>query len=272
MGRLRDDAIMLLTGACRWLKRLGIAECSGLTSECLGAVSYANGLTDLDLSLNDFVTDEGLAQIAGKVTGLTTLDISGCGLITDEGVNPIARLRNITALDLSGNMLVSDPAIIAIAEGCPRLASLKCMMMPALTSKPVQMLGAKCAELRVLDLSYVALLSDIGLRTVVRCCKGLVDLNLAWCESLSQGSFQYIAQFCRALERLNVSTTAVGDAEALAILDQCRSLLEISLVDCRRLSVKGLEAVLANAACDSRFSPVNVLTGRPDSTQRRGVS
>ena len=90
---LRDDAIMLLTGACRWLMQLGLSECSGLTSECLGAVSYAQMLTDLDLSLNEFVTDEGITQIASKCTSLTSLDISGCGLVTDKGVNAIANLR-----------------------------------------------------------------------------------------------------------------------------------------------------------------------------------
>ena len=90
---LRDDAIMLLTGACRWLTQLGLSECSGLTSECLGAVSYAQMLTDLDLSLNEFVTDEGITQIASKCTSLTSLDISGCGLVTDKGVNAIANLR-----------------------------------------------------------------------------------------------------------------------------------------------------------------------------------
>lgn len=264
IGRLRDDAIMLLTGACRWLKRLGIAECNGLTSECLGAVSYANGLTDLDLSLNDFVSDEGLAQIAAKVP-LTNLDLSGCGFVTDEGIKPIASLSSITALDLSGNMLLSDLSVIAIAERCPRLTSFKCMMVPALTSKPFQVLGSKCAELRVLDLSYVALLNDIGLRTLVRCCKGLVDLNLAWCESLSQGAFQYIAQFCRVLERLNVSSTAIGDSEALAILEQCGGLLEISLADCRRLSAEGNEAVLLHANDKGRFNPVKVTGLNSDS-------
>ena len=49
---------MLLTGACRWLTHLGLAECEGLTSECLGAVSYAHLLVDLDLSINSFVSDE----------------------------------------------------------------------------------------------------------------------------------------------------------------------------------------------------------------------
>ncbi len=90
---LRDDAIMLLTGACRWLTQLGLAECSGLTSECLGAVSYAHILTELDLSLNEFVTDEGISRIASKCTGLLALDISGCGHVTDKGANSIATLR-----------------------------------------------------------------------------------------------------------------------------------------------------------------------------------
>jgi hypothetical protein len=43
--------------------------------------------------------------------------------------------------------------------------------------------------------------------------QGLADLNLAWCEALSKTSFSYIAQFCQALEKLNVSATSVGDEE-----------------------------------------------------------
>ena len=45
------------------------------------------------------------------------------------------------------------------------------MLLPAISGKSLQILGSKCLELRSLDLSYVALISDISLRSIVRCCK-----------------------------------------------------------------------------------------------------
>ena len=251
-------AIMLLTGACRWLTTLGLAESRGLTSECFSALAYAPAITDLDLSLNTFVADEGLTLIASRVTALTALDISGCGLVTDKGVESIASLKELRLLDLSGNLLVTDASIITLSDGCPRLSSLKCMLMPALSGKSIQAVGGKCQELRVLDVSYVALVSDIALRSVVRCCKGLVDLNLAWCESLSKSSFTYIAQFCHALENLNVSATKIGDEEILAIMDKCGRLLELSIIDCRNITPTGIDTVLSQAKAASRHIPVKV--------------
>ena len=43
------------------------------------------------------------------------------------------------------------------------------------------MLGAKCSELRVIDLSYAALISDIALRAIVRCCKVFRSLSPHLC-------------------------------------------------------------------------------------------
>ena len=54
---------------------------------------------------------------------------------------------------------------------------LKCSQVPSLSSKSLQMLVSKCTQLRVLDLSYVALLNDIALRALTRCCQALVELD-----------------------------------------------------------------------------------------------
>ena len=45
----------------------------------------------------------------------------------------------------------------------------------------IQVLGAKCSELRVIDLSYAALISDIALRAIVRCCKVFRSLSPHLC-------------------------------------------------------------------------------------------
>ena len=258
---LRDDAIMLLSSACRSLKCLGIGECSGLTAECLTALSYAVTLEELDLSLNGFVSDEGLAHIARNVTGLTSLDISGCGRVTDKGAECFASLSQMRVLDVSGNMLLTDASVRALAAGCAQLTSLKCMMIPALSGQSVQMLVAKCAHLRVLDLSYMALMTDVAMRSITRICKGLIELNIAWCESISASGFGYISEFCRALERLNVSSTLIGDAEVWGIIEQCRSIRHLCIADCRRLSAAMVQSVLEKARSETRFLPVAVVTG-----------
>jgi hypothetical protein len=121
---------------------------------------------------------------------------------------------------------------------------LKCSQVPSLSSKSLQMLVSKCTQLRVLDLSYVALLNDIALRALTRCCQALVELDLSWCESLSPGAFSYVAQFCQTLERLNVSRTAIGDEEILAIIQKCGNLVELKIMKCSRITPAALETVI----------------------------
>jgi len=52
---------------------------------------------------------------------------------TCTNARTFSQYSHLRMLDLSGNMLVSDAAIIKMAHGCPRLSTLNCMMMPALS-------------------------------------------------------------------------------------------------------------------------------------------
>ncbi|EKX44552.1 hypothetical protein GUITHDRAFT_72182 [Guillardia theta CCMP2712] len=236
---LKDDAIILITSACQNLWQLGVSQCSGLTSEGLRAISFSKSLRTLDLSLNSALTDEVLAAIIDSLALLSSLDVSGCENISDEGVSNIRRVRNLSSLDLSGNMTLTDRSLVVLASECPQLISLKCMMLPNISSKTVQTIATYCSSLEDVDLSYVSLLDDIGLRMLVRRCGGLKVLNLAWCESLTPRGLKYISEFSMSLETLNVSHTNIGDNELEAIADNCGKLMTCHAVRCQHISLAG---------------------------------
>jgi hypothetical protein len=62
-------------------------------------------------------------------------------------------------------------------------------------------LGAKCSELRIIDFSYVALISDIALRSIVRCCKVFSPPS-----SIFVSVFACDASEIEAEERMNFGT------------------------------------------------------------------
>lgn len=244
---LRDDAVLLISGGCRRLSKLGLSECVNITQEGLSGIKFCLALTELDISMNDFVTDETVRQLVDALPQLAAIDLSACEHLTDDGVLHLSRLPNLESVDLSSNMTLTDEAVAALAHSSPSLISIRCMLVPAVANQTMQALGTTCAELQVLDLSYAALIGDIGLRMVLRCCPRIAELQLAWCDSLSAKGLRYVAEFCRMLEVLNLSRCVLDDDVLLAIANGCRKLASATLVDCPIITHHGVHAFIEAA-------------------------
>eukprot|EP00961_Rhodomonas_salina_P127907 1724273-Rhodomonas_salina.1 len=75
---LRDDAVLLISGGCRRLSKLGLSECVNITQEGLSGIKFCLALTELDISMNDFVTDETVRQLVDALPQLAAIDLSAC--------------------------------------------------------------------------------------------------------------------------------------------------------------------------------------------------
>src|SRR5205085_2376421 len=83
------------------------------------------GLTHLDLSGCDRVTDAGVRAVADRLAGLTQLNLGCCDRVTDAGVVDVAGgLAGLTQLRLSGCKRVTDAGVRAVVMGLTELISL----------------------------------------------------------------------------------------------------------------------------------------------------
>ncbi|KAE9591420.1 hypothetical protein Lal_00039153 [Lupinus albus] len=138
---------------------------------------------------------------------------------------------------------LSDAGLAAIGAGFPKLEKLNLIWCSDITSDGLDSLARKCNFLKSLDLQgcYVG---DQGLAAVGQCCKQLEDLNLRFCEGLTDtGLIELASGVGKSLKSLGVAACAkITDSSMEAVGSHCRSLENLSL-DSEFIHNRGVLAV-----------------------------
>ncbi|PPD95141.1 hypothetical protein GOBAR_DD07830 [Gossypium barbadense] len=138
---------------------------------------------------------------------------------------------------------LTDSGLTAVADGFAKLEKLSLIWCSNVTSFGVMSLAQKCSLLKSLDLQgcYVG---DQGLAVVGQCCKQLEDLNLRFCESLTDSGLVTLATECgKSLKSLGVAACArITDKSLEAVGSHCKNLETLSL-DSEFISNKGILAI-----------------------------
>ncbi|KAF5736889.1 F-box/LRR-repeat protein 4-like [Tripterygium wilfordii] len=138
---------------------------------------------------------------------------------------------------------LSDAALSSIGEEFPQLERLSLIWCSNVSCSGLTSLASSCDSLKSLDLQgcYVG---DQGLSAVGKYCKLLEDLNLRFCEGLTDLGLVELAQGCRkSLKSLGVAACAkITDVSLESVGAHCKSLETLSL-DSEFMHNKGVVAV-----------------------------
>ncbi|CAN0856176.1 F-box/LRR-repeat protein 4, partial [Linum grandiflorum] len=125
---------------------------------------------------------------------------------------------------------LSDAGLITLSDQFPALQHLSLIWCSNVSSLGLLSLAQKCSLLKSLDLQgcYVG---DGGLSAVGKCCKQLEELNLRFCEGLSDVGLIELAEGCGiSLKTLGVAACAkITDKSLEAVGSHCKSLETLSL-------------------------------------------
>ncbi|KAM1380147.1 hypothetical protein ACFX2I_021915 [Malus domestica] len=164
---------------------------------------------------------------------------------TDIAAVSSVRLHSANGSDdgvLDSNSL-SDAGMTAIGDGFPKLEKLSLIWCSSVSSIGLTSLADKCKLLKSLDLQgcYVG---DQGLAAVGKCCKQLEDLNLRFCEGLTDVCLVELALGVgNSLKSLGIAACAkITDAAMEAVGVHCKSLENLSL-DAEFIHNKGVVSV-----------------------------
>ncbi|XP_027921804.1 F-box/LRR-repeat protein 4-like isoform X3 [Vigna unguiculata] len=167
-------------------------------------------------------------------------------LYIDERLSiPLQLGRKRTAEEDSDleSVCLSDAGLSSLGEGFPNLHRLGLIWCSNVSSDGLTSFARKCSSLKALDLQgcYVG---DQGLTAVGQCCKHLEDLNLRFCEGLTDsGLVELAVGVGKSLKSLGVAACAkITDISMEAVGSNCCSLETLSL-DSEFIHNKGLLAV-----------------------------
>ncbi|CAI0420866.1 unnamed protein product [Linum tenue] len=182
--------------------------------------------------------------LCSKLTGLTFFTLmNACPLLEDVkmestniGVEEWQELAlkksKIKTLDLAGNNSLNDECLKRVALGCPNLEMLNISYCPNITEDAVTQVLSNCTRLRHLEISRC-----FGIKSLV------IDFDLPELEVLkAQGSvldneaLGMIAESCKGLLQLDLeSCLSVTKQGVGRVVEHCKKLREINLRSCESL-------------------------------------
>lgn len=104
-------------------------------------------------------------------------------------------------------------------------------------------IGESCQLLEDLNLCFCEGLTDKGLAGLAKgCANSLRVLGIAACAWITDNSLKAVASHCSSLESLSLDSEFIKNEGIIAIAEGCQSLRALKLL-CRNVTDEGLQAV-----------------------------
>ncbi|XP_075827424.1 F-box/LRR-repeat protein 4 [Microtus pennsylvanicus] len=205
-------------------------------------------LLRLELSCSHFLNETCLEVISEMCPNLQDLNLSSCDKLPPQAFGHIAKLRGLKRLILYRTK-VEQTALLSILNFCAELQHLSlgsCVMIEDY-DVIASMIGAKCKNLRTLDLWRCKNFTENGIAELASGCVLLEELDLGWCPTLqsSTGCFARLARQLPNLQKLFLTANrSVCDADIEELASNCTRLQQLDILGTRMVSPASLRKLL----------------------------
>ncbi|XP_005361977.1 F-box/LRR-repeat protein 4 isoform X1 [Microtus ochrogaster] len=205
-------------------------------------------LLRLELSCSHFLNETCLEVISEMCPNLQDLNLSSCDKLPPQAFGHIAKLRGLKRLILYRTK-VEQTALLSILNFCAELQHLSlgsCVMIEDY-DVIASMIGAKCKNLRTLDLWRCKNFTENGIAELASGCVLLEELDLGWCPTLqsSTGCFARLARQLPNLQKLFLTANrSVCDTDIEELASNCTRLQQLDILGTRMVSPASLRKLL----------------------------
>ena len=237
------------------LHELDLQECARFSAPALArffSCARLESLAVLNLALTR-VDSAGLAAISQKLEHLTDLNLAYCNALAPSGFRELFRSGlPLVNLRLQGiqfaDEVVLEFANSALARTLLRLSLKSCSRI---TDAAFRQLAPRLEALEYLDLSQTGLSAESVASLAERPDSRLRHFKMYECYSMHERAVQSLldsAPLFRSLQYLDLSWSAISDAQLQQLNGTPNVLLELSISRCAHLTENAFEGFLENAA------------------------
>ncbi len=245
--KITDVALLALGERCKGLTRLDLSGNNNLTNAGLNWLCEGcHAMKILNLHGLNRLDDSGMRCINEGMSLLENLDLTGVNMITDVGLRHIAMgCKHLTRIVLSGVYLLTNgmnrdfglEGLQAFAAEIFTLRSLNlnnCFQVAGLALGAVTKSNTSLTELRLAGCQKV---DAECLQIVAKNCPRIKTLSLAGCEKIDSDAVKSIARRSKGLTSVNLSQcTDLTDAAVQGLVHHCKGILDLDLAECKRLT------------------------------------
>eukprot|EP00047_Mylnosiga_fluctuans_P015433 m.46247 g.46247 ORF g.46247 m.46247 type:complete len:453 (+) comp5917_c0_seq1:57-1415(+) len=196
-----------------------------------------------------------------SLTRLRALSIPNCDITDDHLVHVISHASSqLIHIDLTG-LAVTDRVLQCIAATCPDLAQLNLRMMTRITDDGVLAIVRSCRKLKILNVAWSGLTSA-GIRQLVTSLPELVEVDLSGSgDNLTDDDILALTVTCKKLQVIEISDCyALTDTAVQHMIDNCAHLFAVSMSRCHNITM----AMLLRLINKPNLKHVNMFGCSPD--------
>jgi len=269
-----DDCKEHGTDSAKDLRQLSLCECQNITDAGLQTIARCcPQLQALDLTGCRSISALGLQSIVRCCRQLTELCVSGCPAFCDKTIPTIFKYNvpsHIRFLSLR-RCDIHDHGLSELASYCPSLQKLDVRSCGLLTASGFRALIQRVPTICMLSCGHCVGMDDASLRYLAQGYgSSLTDINLDMCWRVSSRGVAELAQHCKHLRSMNLSScTSVDDSALKAIIRNPylrKTLQFVNLNECN-VGDDALEELIVNCSSLTYISVV----GCPRVTYQRAV-
>ncbi|XP_048580508.1 uncharacterized protein LOC5516976 [Nematostella vectensis] len=210
--------------------------------------------------------DETLIEFLGNQPGLRSLTLIDCERLSDKCISIIPTLcPHLTSIDLKGIPYITDQGVMPLMYGGRALQTVS-LAEAAITDATLVTIAESAAErLQDLDLSWCEDVTDVGISRVATSCVNLRTLSLRQCDA-SGVSMDMLTANCHAMTSLKLSgVTNLTDSMVSCLAFYMPQLDIIDLSWNSSLTDVGISAVLLHCSCLKKacLSGLKLITSKP---------
>ncbi|CAG8463819.1 6732_t:CDS:2 [Funneliformis mosseae] len=266
LGENVSDQILQRLSSCERLERLTLGGCRRLTDNgLLKLLDKANGLVALDVSDIENLTDAVVELVGERCRRLQGLNVSLCKKLSDKGILAVAsRCRNLRRIKLSSCENITDESVVVLAKNCSHLLELDLTNCHQITNEAIQPVFENCTQLRelrlacctnltdksftktmsalyeqlrILDLTSCALITDQTLLKISHSAPRLRNLVLAKCGNITDEGVCHITRLGKHLHYLHLGhCSRITDYSITQLARNCTRLRYLDLACCTQLT------------------------------------
>ncbi|XP_075674111.1 uncharacterized protein LOC142643386 [Castanea sativa] len=196
-------------------------------------------LTTLSLSGACRLSDDGLSKLVSSASALRSLNLSQCSLLTSSGIDTLADslgsvLRELNLTDCQS----LDPMLILPA--LKKFEQLQVLSLAGIQNVGddflKEFLTARGHNIKELVLADCVKLTDSSFKVISETCPGLCAIDLVNLSKLTDFAIGYLANGCRAIQKLKLCRNSFSDEAIAAFLETSGDWLkELSLNNVKKV-------------------------------------
>lgn len=235
--------VELIAKAGSHLQQLNLAETRLTEPQISQLIHLSPKLIQLNLKQATRLTLPGFQALIPFLKHLKVVNLSQCSQIQIAALEILGKnCPNLEAVNLAKWDRLTDQALINLIQNCPKIRSLNLALCYQITDLSLKKMTS--LQLQELCIAACAQVHDAGVSDLMTHSFHLKSLDFSCCYNITHIGLKALADYGSSLQILSlVNHSHLKDSLLVAIMQTCKNLRKINLMDCSNLSYEGFKSL-----------------------------